>query len=121
ISKRSVVIIFEPYYVVFAKIWTALDLDKNQQVLASVKYSMSGPHRNEHIFVCPFDDFLISHCNQRFAFYDDPVLAAVLVHLQAEPMSRLHFDTLYLISSALGQHFVHAPGSLISFYCHSTN
>jgi hypothetical protein len=77
-----------------------------------------GPGWNLSFLIRPQPDFFFVQGDYRFAGNDHPVLAAALVHLQAEPMAWVHFNALYFVALAFGEHFACTPGPFVSLDDH---
>jgi len=73
-------------------------------------------HGDEGGLVDVDDLLLIPAGNPGGAGNDDPVLAAVVMHLQGEPLPRLHLDPLDLVAPLLIQNRVGAPGAFPFFH-----
>lgn len=117
-TAGPIVIILESRNVVLAKISSALDLDKNQHAGPGIGDPVFGLCRYVGFLICSQADFLFVQSNDRFAGYDDPVFAAALMQLQAEAMTRLHFNPFDLVAFGFGEHFVRAPWAFISLDVH---
>src|SRR5712672_537240 len=93
-------IILDTDDIVVAEIAAGLDLDQLQQNLAGIFQSVDGADRDidRLVLVHDLDQLVDGHA--RRAAYHDPVLGAVMMLLQREPASRLHHDTLDLVTVA---------------------
>ena len=73
---------------------------------------VQGPLGDEHTGARGSSDQFIGHLQLAIACHYDPVLAAVLVSLQAEPLAAANQEPFHQIVLAAGQGFIPTPGAL---------
>ena len=73
---------------------------------------VQGPLGDEHTGARGSGDQFIGHLQLAIACHYDPVLAAVLVSLQAEPLAAANQEPFHQIVLAAGQGFIPTPGAL---------
>src|ERR1700722_10802904 len=110
--SRALIIILDADDVILAEIAAGLDLDQFQQDLAGVFEPVDGPDREVDRFVLMHDLDGIVHRDLRGAEHPDPVLGAVMVLLQRQPIARLDRDALDLVTIAVVDRLVGAPRAM---------
>jgi hypothetical protein len=112
-SHDAAVVVLGPLDVVLAEIVSGLDLDKHQ--LRASRVGDAVPRAAGNIDGLPgaqLDRFVVPRDDSP-SLDDVPVLAALPVALQAEPLTGLHDDALDLVVGLVGQHPVVPPGTTI--------
>ena len=100
--------------VIFAEIATCLDLDQCHGQLPGIFHTVDSAEGDVDGLV--FGDQFVSIINGHFGgtFYDDPMLRAMMMALQAKRSARVHDDALDLETLADGQAFKPAPRAMIT-------
>src|SRR5580765_6237484 len=99
----------EAHDVVLAEVAARLHLDEIERQLPGVLEPVLHPDRNEHRFVLRNEELVLAARDLRRPRDHDPVLGAVVVHLQRKRRARLHHDALHLEALAGVDALVVAP------------
>src|SRR3954451_19651595 len=93
---RTAILVVEPDDVVFAQIGAGLHLDDLKRnatrVLETMRYTVWDIRR----LVFAKQEFFFSACDERGAAHHDPVLRAVMMHLQRQAGARHYHDAFNL-------------------------
>ena len=109
---RSAVSVLEADDVVLAEIGARLHLDEVERDLAGIFEAVARAERNVGRLVLVQDQLLIALGHLGGAGDDDPVLGAMVMHLQRQPAARLDHDMLDLHAVAVMDRAVGAPGAV---------
>jgi hypothetical protein len=104
--------VFEAHDVVFAQVAARLHLDDLQRHLARVGQAVHLAQRDVGALVLGQQDDLVAVGDLGRAADHDPVLGAVVVHLQAQAGAGLDHDALDLVARAVVDAVVPAPGAV---------
>src|SRR5512142_1106384 len=95
-SAAAAVVVLEAHDVVFAKVRARLHLDDLQRHLARVGEAVRFAERDVGALVLAEQELFLTACHFCRAAHDDPVLGAVVVHLQAQAGAGVDQDALDL-------------------------
>ena len=109
---RSAVGVVVADNIVFAEIGARLHLDEMQRDLAGIFKPVPGAHGNEGQFILVQRHLLVAFGHLGGAGDDDPMLGAVMMHLQREDAAGLHHDVLHLDALAIVDRAISAPGPM---------
>src|SRR5471032_1916666 len=106
------VLIVETHDVVLAQIRPRLHLDHFERRFAGVFEPVLGTEGNERGLVFAHQEGLFPTGDERRAAHDDPVFRTMMVHLQGEPRTRFHNNTLYLKTLTMIDGVIETPRPL---------
>ena len=109
---HAAVFVFKADDVIFAQVLAGLHFDHDAALFAGVVEPVFLAGGDVGALVGVDGDVMFAVRDVGRAGDDDPVFAAVAVHLQAERGARLDFDALDFEALAVFQHGVGAPGSV---------
>jgi hypothetical protein len=97
------IIVLEPDNIIFAKVFAVLDFDQNQGNHAGVLQAVRGALGHVGRLVAAEDDRRIAAFDFGGTRDHDPVLAAVVVHLEAQTVARFDINPLDFVAFAFFQ------------------
>src|SRR3569833_3314642 len=100
ISGRKAIRILEADDVVLAEVGAGLHLDDLERQLARIREAVRLAERDVGALVLGQDHLAVAAGDLRGALHDDPVLGAMVVHLQAQRGTRVDQDALDLEAGA---------------------
>lgn len=105
------VVVLEPNNVIFTEVFTVLNFDQNQRDHAGVFQAVGGALGHVGRLVAAEDDRRIAAFDFGRTRDHDPVLAAVVVHLEAQTMARFDINPLDFVAFAFFQNRERTPGT----------
>src|SRR5690554_864360 len=96
LESAAAIGVLEPHDVVLAQITTGLHFDDFERDLAGVGEAVAFAYRDEGGFVLGEQEGSLPARDLRGAAHDDPVLGAVMMHLQAQRGAGIDDDALDL-------------------------
>ena len=111
-ALAALVAVLEAHDVVLAEVAARLHLDELERQLARVLQPVLRPDRDVRRFVLRQEELVLAARDPRRAGDHDPVLGAVVVHLQRKRRARLDHDALHLETLAGVDAVVAAPGAV---------
>src|SRR5262249_19632545 len=91
-------VVFEPHDIVLAQIGSGLNFYQLKVDLSRIFQTMRGSHWDKGGFVLVQDLDLVSDRHTRGTPDNDPMFGPMVMHLQRQPLARLHGDTLDLVA-----------------------
>ena len=110
--RNSSIAILKANNVVLAEVLAALHLDHHQVDDPGVFKPMPVAGGNVGGLIGGDEEFVFAIDHLGHAADDDPVFAAMMVHLQAEAGAGLDLDALDLVAAAFLEHRVGSPGAM---------
>src|SRR6185295_5883621 len=98
--QSTIVVVGEADNVILAKIRAALNFNEYQRGVTGIHNAVFGSLRDQHFVISAQSQFLLAESHKRLACDNDPMLAATIVHLKAQAMSRDHLNTFHLVTRA---------------------
>jgi hypothetical protein len=106
------VIVLDADDVILAEIAAGLHLDQLQQDLSGVLEPVHRAHRDIDRLVLVHGLDVVIDGDSRRAAHHDPVLGAMVVLLQRQPVARLDDDAFHLMAVAIVDRLIAAPGAM---------
>src|SRR3954471_298500 len=104
--------VFKAHDVVLAQVAAGLDFDQIERLASRVLQAVLRAEWDEGRFVLAHIEHLLATSHPRGPRDHDPMLRAMLVHLQRKALPRLHHDALHLEAVAGVYGLVVAPGTV---------
>ena len=105
-------IIIKPYNIIFTDIVPDLHLDQLKRDKPGILQPVHGANRDERALPFTEEEFFAVNSHLRRPGDDDPVLAAVVVHLEREPFLGRDRDALDRIKLAVFEPGIRPPGAV---------
>src|SRR5688572_27926723 len=108
-GRRSPIIIFETHDVIFPKVRTVLNFNDVQRVLSEVFKAVFRLYGNRRALPHVQFEHLIASRHMGRPRNHDPMLAPLMMQLQRQSTTRMHGDSLDLVSGALFENRIRSP------------